>query len=219
MNIYNNKKTLFFKLKNISKKYWSEYVEHDFLNKIVTGDLHIKKFQKYLLQDYIFLQQFLRILSLSCYKSKSNLDIEKSTNFITSIKHELKLHISFCKKWGISEKKLIKIKPLKANRAYTDYVLKVGKKGSILDIYTSLAPCIIGYGEIGFRLSKIKNWERSKYKSWIKTYSSRDYQLVARNNIEYLDSLFKNEKNNNLKKLSKLFNNATILEKRFWDMI
>ena len=101
MNIYNNKKTLFFKLKNISKKYWSEYVEHDFLNKIVTGDLQIKKFQKYLLQDYIFLHQFLRILSLSCYKSKSNLDIEKSTNFITSIKHELKLHISFCKKWGI----------------------------------------------------------------------------------------------------------------------
>ena len=189
------------------------------MNKIVTGDLHIKKFQKYLLQDYIFLQQFLRILSLSCYKSKSNLDIEKSTNFITSIKHELKLHISFCKKWGITKKKLIKIKPLKANSAYTDYVLKVGEKGSILDIYTSLAPCIIGYGEIGFRLSKIKNWKRSKYKSWIKTYSSRDYQLVARNNIKYLDYLFKNEKNNNLKKLSKLFNNATILEKRFWDMI
>ena len=40
------------------------------------------------------------------------------------------------------------------------YVLSVGKNGDNLDIFSCLSVCIIGYGEIGFNLSKIKNWEK-----------------------------------------------------------
>ena len=54
--------------------------------------------------------------------------------------------------------------------------LGVGKNGDNLDIFSCLSVCIIGYGEIGFNLSKIKNWKKSKYSSWIKMYSSKEYQ-------------------------------------------
>jgi thiaminase len=80
-----------------------------------------------------------------------------------------------------------------------------------------LAPCIIGYGEIGFKLSKIKNWKKSKYSSWIKMYSSMEYQQIARDNIDYLDILFKNSKDKNPTKLKKNFKKSTILEKNFWE--
>jgi len=135
-----------------------------------------------------------------------------------SIKNELKLHIKFCKKWKIPLYKLKKVKYLKSNRAYTDYVLRVGSKGSILDLFVCLAPCIIGYGEIGFRLSKFKDWKKSKYREWIALYSSKEYQSVAKNNIDYLDQLFKNEKKINYTKLRNYFKKATILEKNFWNM-
>mgnify|MGYP003314390775 FL=1 len=69
MNIYNNKKTFFYKLKNSCKKEWSEYTNHKFLIDLANNKLPNKNFKKYLVQDYIFLQQFLRILSLSVYKS------------------------------------------------------------------------------------------------------------------------------------------------------
>jgi thiaminase/transcriptional activator TenA len=219
VSIYNNKKTLFNKLKRNSKNEWLNYTKHKFLNDLVSNKLSINKFKKYLLQDYIFLQQFLRILSLASYKSKDYADIYKATNFIISIKNELKLHVSFCRKWGISFARLNKIKPLKANTAYTDYALKIGSKDTNLELYTCLAPCIIGYGEIGLNLSKIKNWKKSKYNSWIKMYSSKEYQSVANDNIRYLDKLFKIEKKRKYKKLIKIFRKATILEKKFWDMI
>ena len=106
-----------------------------------------------------------------------------------------------------------------ANTAYTDYALKIGSKDTNLELYTCLAPCIIGYGEIGLNLSKIKNWKKSKYNSWIKMYSSKEYQSVANDNIRYLDKLFKIEKKRKYKKLIKIFRKATILEKKFWDMI
>ena len=217
MDIYNNKKTYFYKLKNSCNKEWSEYTDHKFLSDLVSGKLPDKNFKKYLVQDYIFLHHFLKILALSVYKSNSFKEINRSVNFIKGIDHEIKLHVTYCKKWKIPLRSLNNIKIERANSAYTDHVLSVGKNGNNLDIFSSLSPCIIGYGEIGFKLSKIKNWKKSKYSSWIKMYSSKEYQQVAKDNIHYLDILFKNSKNKNLSKLKGNFKKSTILERNFWE--
>ena len=217
MDIYNNKKTYFYKLKNSCNREWSEYTGHNFLSDLVNNKLPDKNFKKYLVQDYIFLQQFLKILALSVYKSNSFDEVNRSVNFIKGIDHEIKLHVNYCKKWKIPLKSLSNIKVERANRAYTDHVLRVGKNGSNLDIFSCLSPCIIGYGEIGFKLSKIRNWKKSKYSSWIKMYSSKKYQQVAKDNIVYLDILFKNNKNKNLHKLKSNFKKSTILERNFWE--
>jgi len=217
VDIYNNKKTFFYRLKSSCNKEWSEYTEHKFLSDLVSNKLPDKNFKRYLVQDYIFLQQFLRILALSVYRSNSFDEINRSVNFIKGIDNEIKLHINYCKKWQIPLKSLINIKAERANSAYTDHVLGVGKNGNNLDIFSSLSPCIVGYGEIGFKLSKIKNWKKSKYNSWIKMYSSKEYQQVAKDNIDYLDILFKNNKNQNLNKLKNNFKKSTILERNFWE--
>ncbi len=217
MDIYNNKKTFFYKLKSSCKKEWSEYTNHKFLSDLVSNKLPGVNFKKYLIQDYIFLQQFLKILALSVYKSKSFEEINRSVNFIIGINHEIKLHINFCKKWKVALRSLDNIKVEKANSAYTDHVLNVGKNGNNLDIYSCLSPCIIGYGEIGLKLSKIKDWEKSKYSSWIKMYSSNEYQQVAKDNIHYLDILFKDYKDKDVTKLRKKFKKSTILERNFWE--
>ena len=216
MNIYANKKTLFYKLKDSCNKEWLEYTNHKFLSDLVSNKLPNKNFKKYLIQDYIFLQQFLKILSLTVYKSRTFEEISRSINFIKGIDHEIKLHVDYCKKWKIPLKSLSKIKVEKANSAYTDFVLSVGKNGNNLDIFSCLSPCIIGYGEIGFNLSKVKGWERSKYSSWIKMYSSKEYQKVAKENINYLDVLFKKNKDINKIKLIKNFKKSTMLERNFW---
>ena len=216
MDIYNDKKTLFYKLKDSCNKEWLEYTNHKFLSDLVSNKLPNKNFKKYLIQDYIFLQQFLKILSLTVYKSRTFEEISRSINFIKGIDHEIKLHVNYCKKWKISLKSLSKIKVEKANSAYTDYVLSVGKNGNNLDIFSCLSPCIIGYGEIGFNLSKVKGWERSKYSSWIKMYSSKEYQKVAKENINYLDVLLKKNKDINKLKLIQNFKKSTILERNFW---
>jgi len=216
VDIYNNKKNFFYKLKNSCKKEWSEYTDHKFLSDLVNNKLPDKNFKKYLVQDYIFLQQFLKILALSVYKSKSFEEINRSVNFIKGIDHEIKLHVNYCKKWKISLRSLSKIKVEKTNSAYTNHVLIVGKNGDNLDIFSCLSPCIIGYGEIGFKLSKIRNWKKSKYSSWIKMYSSKEYQKVAKENIAYLDVLFNGNKDKNLVKLKKNFKKSTVLETDFW---
>jgi len=217
VDIYNNKKTFFYELKNSCKKEWSEYTEHKFLSNLVNNRLPIKNFKRYLIQDYVFLQQFLKILALSIYKSRSFEEISRSVDFIKGIDHEIKLHISYCKKWKIPLRLLNKIKVEKANSAYTDHVLSIGKNGNNLDIFSCLSPCIIGYGEIGLKLSQINGWKKSKYSSWIKMYSSKEYQQVAKENINYLDVLFKKNKKKKFTNLKKNFKKSTILERNFWE--
>ena len=179
----------------------------------------LKAFKKYLIQDYFFLIKFIKILALGCVKSQNNNDLMRCIDFIFAIKNELRLHVLYCKKWKISQKTLLKTPELIETKKYTNYVMAVGNKGDILDLFTALSPCIIGYGEIGYELKK-KKLHKNSYNSWIDTYASKEYQDVAKENILYLDSLFSKIKNkkNKLKKLKKIFKKATELESDFWSM-
>jgi len=218
MNIYNNKKNLFFKLKQNASKEWAQYTKHKFVISLGDGTLKLSSFKDYLLQDYIFLQKFVKILSLAAYKAKTLEDRNRSINFIIGIQHELSLHAGYCKKFNISKNKLSKVKEKKENRQYTDYVLKTGIQKSNLELFVALSPCIIGYGEIGYYLSKLKGWKKSKYASWIKMYASEEYQNISRENILYLDKLFTKVQKNSYNSLIKIFKKASKLEANFWEM-
>ena len=218
MSIYDSK-SLFCLLKKNCPKEWSDYTTHQFLFSLVNNTLPLKAFKKYLIQDYFFLIKFIKILALGCVKSQNNNDLMRCIDFIFAIKNELKLHVLYCKKWKISQKTLLKTPELIETKKYTNYVMAVGNKGDILDLFTALSPCIIGYGEIGYELKK-KKLHKNSYNSWIDTYASKEYQDVAKENILYLDSLFSKIKNkkNKLKNLKKIFKKATELESDFWSM-
>ena len=47
-------------------------------------------------------------------------------------------------------------------------------------------------------------------------YASKEYQQVAKDNINYLDVLFKKNSNIDKIKLLKNFKKSTILERNFW---
>ena len=218
MSIYDSK-SLFCLLKKNCPKEWSNYTKHQFLVSLANNTLPLKAFKKYLIQDYFFLIKFIKILALGCVKSQNNNDLMRCIDFIFEIKNELKLHVLYCKKWKISQKTLLKTPELIETKKYTNYVMAVGNKGDILDLFTALSPCIIGYGEIGYELKK-KKLHKNSYNSWIDTYASKEYQDVAKENILYLDSLFSKikKKKNKLKKLKKIFKKATELESDFWSM-
>jgi thiaminase (transcriptional activator TenA) len=218
MSIYDSK-SLFYLLKKNYPKEWSNYTKHQFLVSLANNTLPLKAFKKYLIQDYFFLIKFIKILALGCVKSQNNNDLMRCIDFIFAIKNELRLHVLYCKKWKISQKTLLKTPELIETKKYTNYVMEVGNKGDILDLFTALSPCIIGYGEIGYELKK-KKLHKNSYNSWIDTYASKEYQDVAKENILYLDSLFSKIKNkkNKLKNLKKIFKKATELESDFWSM-
>ena len=209
------------RLRNSSKRSWNDFVLHPFVIALGNGSLPEQAFRHYLMQDYLFLIDFARVWGLATYKSKTLEDIETaSINLKAILEVEIKLHVEYCEKWGINQCDLESTLREPETSSYINYVMNCGLEGSLLDLHVALAPCIIGYGEIGSRLNKESYALPSNpYSSWIKIYSGPDYQNTVIQAVDTLERLSKNVTGEEkYLKLTKIFNTATKLEKQFWDM-
>jgi thiaminase len=86
---------------------WKQYTEHEFVQRMADGTLPVENFKYYMIQDYLFLVQFSRANALSAYKSSSLKDIGRSAQQLVTLQEEIKLHIDFCKEYGLEEADLI----------------------------------------------------------------------------------------------------------------
>ena len=209
---------LFERLKANNQSVWNSYVNHKFVVKLANGTLRESCFKYYLGQDYLFLFHFARAYALAVYKSESLSEVRQSlSGLIAIIDVEMDLHVKFCADWDLSEAQMACLPEATETMAYTRYVLERGLSGDLLDLHTALAPCIIGYAEIGRRLKDqaINN----PFGDWIKMYASEEYQELAETEIQQLDNLMINRGGEGrFDSLSKIFNQATRLEIDFWQM-
>ena len=211
-------------LKEKNKDNWILYTKHDFLKKLSAGTLKEEKFLNYLIQDYLFLIQFSKAWSLAILKSDNLEEMKIAASTVNDlINFEMELHITLCANYGISISDLENADEENANIAYTRYVLELGYSGDFLDLLSALAPCVLGYGEIGLNCQN-SNPKTLMYKKWIETYSSIEYQDVCKNVSGLIDKAFLLRLGTNFentykwKKVNQIFKKATLLEVDFWNM-
>lgn len=210
--------TLFDDLKAANAEHWQAYIHHDFVESLGAGTLPLESFQDYLVQDYLFLVQFARAYALSAYKSRSLDEIKLSADGLALILSETELHIGLTERWGIDRAALEATEEKMATVAYTRYVLDCGMAGDLLDLEVALAPCTIGYAEIGSNLvSEYSPTEGHRYVEWISEYAGEPFQQGAQSAIDRLDSLAgEHVSARRFSELSAIFAKATRLEADFW---
>jgi thiaminase/transcriptional activator TenA len=105
--------------------------------------------------------------------------------------------------------------------AYTRYVFERGMAGDLLDLHVALAPCIVGYGEIGKVLASDPATlvHGNPYRSWIDMYAGDEYQEISSGAVEQLERLGKAKGADvRFDDLAATFAQATRLEEAFWQM-
>ena len=183
----------------------------------------IQFFLYYLKQDYVFLIHFSRAWALAVTKADTVDEMRKCTATLNAlINEELKLHIELCGREGIDEATLFATQEAPQNLVYTRYVLDAGYSGDFLDMLAALAPCVLGYGEIGARLAASKSV--ADYGDWINTYASDEYQTLCRDVGKLIDNAITARLGTNAEAtprwqaLCDRFRTATELEVAFWQM-
>lgn len=201
---------------------WNGYVRHPFVVALAAGTLPEPCFRHYLIQDYLFLVQFARAYGLAAYKAETLADVRAAAAGLGAIiDRELDLHVAYCQSWGMTIADLASAEEANATMAYTRYVLEAGLAGDLLDLQVALAPCVIGYAEIGWELDRDGATRRqgNPYQAWIEMYAGEDYQAVARAHGAQMDELFARRGGpGRLPGLTTTFRQATQLEAAFWDM-
>ena len=213
--------TLFETLKDRCRAEWEAYTRHEFVERLGAGTLPQAVFRDYLVQDFHFLVQFARANALAAYKSRTLADITAAHAATGAILAETELHLRLTERWGIPRPELEAAAEKQATVAYTRYVLDCGMAGDVLDLHVALAPCTIGYAEIGARLqprlAEQGGQDEHPYGEWIAEYSGVEFTAASRAAIEQLDVLAGGGlTDRRLDELTDVFRTATRLEIDFW---
>lgn len=202
---------------------WGEYTRHAFVEGLRDGSLPREAFLHYLRQDYVFLIHFSRAWALAVVKSETHEEMLGAVATVNAlVAEEMQLHVGICEAAGIPQEELFATPERAENLAYTRYVLEAGYSGDLLDLLAALAPCVMGYGEIGARLGAEKTSEA--YADWINTYAGDGYQGDCAAVGQLLDSALERrlgkdfENSPRFATLCEKFHMATELEVNFWQM-
>lgn len=213
---------LYARLRDAAGADWRAYCQHPFVAAIADGSLPEAAFRHYLVQDYLFLIQFARAYALAAYKAETVDDMRAAAAAIAAIfDTEMRLHVSYCAGWGLGEAEMAAAPEALETTAYTRFVLDCGGRGDVLDLLVALAPCVVGYAEIGRRLAADPATRRdnNSFASWIDMYAGAEYQQVAAAAAAQLDRLGRERGGEaRFQSLARLFAHATRLEAAFWEM-
>lgn len=212
---------IFDRLKTAAADDWQAYVDHDFVRRLGGGTLPEAAFRTYLVQDYLFLIQFARAYALASYKSRRLEDIRSAQAGLASVLEETELHVRLCSRWGLSREDIETAPEHQATVAYTRFVLDCGAAGDLLELHVALAPCVIGYAEIGRALVAAHgpSLDSHPYGEWIGEYAGEGYQGVAAAARRRLDDLAQRSMTEGrFTELAAIFAKASRLEADFWQM-
>lgn len=214
--------TLFAELRSACAAEWDAYTAHAFVRGLAAGSLPEACFRHYLIQDYLFLIHFARAYGLAAFKADTLEDIRAAAAGLSAmVDQEMQLHVAYSAEWGLGEAEMAAAPEADATIAYTRYVLERGLAGDLLDLQVALAPCIVGYAEIGRALADdpATMIDGNPYRAWIEMYASADYQSVAGDHVAQMDRLMDRRGGpGRLDALVTIFRQATRLEAAFWEM-
>lgn len=116
-----------------AEKIWPRYLCHPFVTQMADGTLPPEKFRYYMLQDYLYLKDYVKIFAAIIQKAD---DFEQirflSGELADTIGETFRTHIPYMKRLGVTEEEIHSARPHMDNNAYTHYMLWEAQTGDVL---------------------------------------------------------------------------------------
>ncbi|WP_376790508.1 TenA family protein [Thermoflexus sp.] len=162
---------------------------HPFVQGIASGDLPRERFVFYVEQDAFFLEAFARAYALGLAKAPDRETMDAFRELLQGVFEELRLHKGYAARWGAN----LHPEPAPVTQAYTDFLLRVAALEPVGHLVAAMTPCMRLYADLGTFLRPQAN-PVSPYREWVETYSSADFEALARQLEMLLDRLPGDEK-------------------------
>ena len=202
------------------KTEWLSYVDHSYIQQLMAETLNKDAYFHYLQQDFLFLKHYARAYALAIYKSASLNEMKEALPSLTALlATEISHHVNYCKQFGFTETSMEQVPEAAGTVAYTRYVLDCGLQGDRTDLMVALAPCGLGYAEIGRNHGHLLDTNPNhEFKDWLSIYKADDFQESAQVCTERLDIMMADISLQSPKgqRLCEIFKTATRMEAAFW---
>ena len=198
---------------------WDAQHEHPFIRGIADGSLDVERFKHWVRQDYRFLIDYARMLSLAASRAP---DLDAMTRLAelahATLAAEMSLHRAYAEEFGISADELERERPAPTCRAYTDFLVRTAATGSFAELIGALLPCMWGFSDVGLALKRGEQPADSRYRAWIDMYASPEFAELAGWCRELLDRVGADLPPRELRAVEEAFVTSCRYEYLFWEM-
>jgi len=194
-------------LREAAAPVWERHVAHPFVAGIGDGTLPEDKFRFYVRQDYLFLIDYGRLLSLGAARAPRLEWMRRFARLASSVlETEMALHREFAARWGVTDLEAVQVEP--ATAAYCNFLLRTASLGDFSELAAAVLPCMWSYAEIGATLRPTSD----RYREWIDMYASEEFGELAAWARSIVDDVDGDED-----RMGAAFAASCEHELRFWD--
>ena len=199
---------------------WKSYNEHPFALGIQNGTLDREKFRYYIVQDYLYLEDFAKTFAVGVAKAKTLKTANLFAKYIAVMNGELDIHSGYLAKLGITQEEINSTPRSLDNLSYTSYMLRVAYEEGEAEILAAILSCACSYEMIAKNI--VKNNPASVkdafYGDWVKGYISERYAEDNAVLLEELNRLTENYTEKQIQHLVEIFVACSRYEWAFWEM-
>jgi thiaminase/transcriptional activator TenA len=153
---------------------------HPTVRGIAAGTLDEERFRRWLVQDYLFLLDYVRLFALAAARAPDAPTLGRLVDLAHATFHdELSLHRTYAAGFGLSERELDGATKSRTCAAYTDFLLRTAATGEFAELVAALLPCMWGYSEIGRALAAEGVPTEPRYRQWVQTYADPGFAELA----------------------------------------
>ncbi len=204
-----------------SKEIWKQYNQHPFVLGIQDGSLEQEKFRFYILQDYLYLQDYAKTFAIGIAKAKSS---ETTRLFSSYVAHltgsEMDIHRGYMGIFAVTQAEIDTTPRALDNLSYTSYMLRVAYEEGEAEILTAILSCAYSYEVIAKTMvnNNPAALDDPFYGPWVQGYASEAYAQENRVLLDMLEKLTAEYTEVQLKHLEEIFVTCSRYELAFWDM-
>lgn len=199
---------------------WESYNRHPFVSGIQNGTLDKEKFRYYIIQDYLYLEDYARTFAVGVAKARTLKMANLFAKYLSVMNGELDIHSGYLAKLGVTYEEIESTPRSLDNLSYTSYMLRVAYEEGEAEILAAILACACSYEMIAKNI--VKNNPASLndafYGDWIRGYASDGYAKENGILLEELNRLTETYTDKQILHLTDIFVVCSRYELAFWEM-
>lgn len=209
------------RLLSAAKEIWDAYNEHPFVLGIQDGTLNQEKFRYYIIQDYLYLEEYAKIFALGIAKAKSPETISLFSKYVTLLTEgEMDIHRGYMGKFAVSREELEATPRALDNLSYTSYMLRVAYEEGEAEVLAAILSCAYSYEVIARKIVERNPTalEHPFYGDWVRGYADPRYSEANVLLLEMTDRLTQHYTEQQVRHLTDIFIACSRYELAFWEL-
>lgn len=204
-------------LLDLGEPLWQAQYDHPFVRELATGDLEPSKFRHWVEQDYRYLLDYARLFAIGGTRVRD----EATMTYLLGVAHtildgEMDLHREFAAAYGLTSNDLATVEKAPTCVAYTNFLLRTAREGSVAEIAAAMYPCGQGYLDVAERMAERSTGEH-RYTPFIEKYTSDEFREAVSWMREFVDDCGKRFPGER-EAMREAFLRSARLEHAFWEM-